>query len=66
MVFDRYLPGVKESLPEDQGWIHVNGHFLGLNFLKISHLAADNVCLAESGLDSDHIVVHLMPSNMPR
>ncbi|KAM7542497.1 hypothetical protein Aperf_G00000019558 [Anoplocephala perfoliata] len=62
----RYLPDVEESLPEDQGWIRVKSQFLGLNFLKISHLAADNVCLAESGLDSDHIVVHLMPSDMPR
>nr|CDS30015.2 sphingosine kinase 1 [Hymenolepis microstoma] len=62
----RYLPSVSESLPDNEGWIRINGSFVGLNFLTISHLGADGVYFAEQGISSDHIVVHLMPPNMSR
>ncbi|VDL57690.1 unnamed protein product [Hymenolepis diminuta] len=63
---DRYLPSVHESLPDNEGWIRINGSFVGLNFLTISHMGADGVYFAEQEIDSDYIVVHLMPPDMSR
>ncbi|KAL5107996.1 Sphingosine kinase 2 [Taenia crassiceps] len=60
----RILPSLNESIPDD--WVSITSNFIGINVIHISHLATDGVYFADKTLGSDHIILHLMPSNMSR